>query len=422
MMIGRSIENYEILEKINCPENLEIYKAVDVSVNRNVFIKFVGRDDLRRPKIVEKLRSEAATLTKLTHSCIPTLYSLKEIDGEIFMISEFAEGETLDRVLLLEGKFSIKKAVPIFAQVFDCLEYTHKIGIAHNALKISKIMLTDVGNVKVLGFGTSEFVSSETGEQKDIYALAAMLYETLSGKSLFDAEKEFESSIPESIEAVIGQALSPNAAETFQTVAEFRNALEIAGFTVSVENTSNEFQKTSEDLVEKTDPGSSDEKVFSVCAVDFSQTENKFLEKDFNLNTAQSKELDNSSGKTQQRRYKVAGAAICAMIVLHFFWQFSFIQSEKLRTAETAIKESMPEKTVMESEKDQPRIELEKDESIQSVDELKNSGDINSEKAIQPSDDTQAETKSAPTDSKKKTTPESKNERLRRAEKLLTGF
>jgi serine/threonine protein kinase len=422
MMIGRSIENYEILEKINCPENLEIYKAVDVSVNRNVFVKFVGRDDPYRPKIVEKLRSEAATLTKLTHSCIPTLNSLKEVDGEILMISEFAEGETLDRILFREGKFSIEKAAPVFAQIFDCLEYTHKIGITHNALKTSKIMLTDAGNLKVLGFGASEFVSGETGEQKDIYALAAMLYETLSGKSLFAAEKEFESSIPESIEAVIGQALSPNSSETFQTVAEFRSALENAGFTVSVENTSSEVQKTPQDLLEKTDTEPSDEKVFSVCAVDFSQTENKFLEKDFNLNTAQSKELDNNSGKTQQRRYKLAGAAICAMIVLHFFWQFSFIQSEKLRTAETAIKENLPEKTVIEAEKDQPRIELEKDESIETVDESKDSGDINSEKAIELPADNQAETKSAPTDSKKKTTPESKNERLRRAEKLLTGF
>ena len=162
-----------------------------------------------------------------------------------------------------------------------------------------------------------------------------------------------------------------------------------------------------------------DEKFVAVCAVDFSQDESKFSEKDYNLNMAKP-EFINNSGKSRKKRYKMAGAAIFAMIILHFAWQFSFIQSEKLRAAETSVKAVLPEKTLVEAEKEQP-LELQQNELIQPVDETKNSGDFNSEKAVQPNLYQELETKTA-ANSKKKTIPESKAERLRRAEKLLTGY
>lgn len=164
-----------------------------------------------------------------------------------------------------------------------------------------------------------------------------------------------------------------------------------------------------------------DEKFAAVCEFDFSQDENKFAEKDYNLNAEQPESADNF-GKSRQKRYKVAGAAICGMIVLHFAWQFSFIQSEKLRAAESAVKAVLPEKTAVEIEKNQPVIS-EKNELIEPIENMKNSGDFSSEKAAQPKVYRQSETKPAPSETvRKKEIPESKNERLRRAEKLLTGY
>ncbi len=179
-----------------------------------------------------------------------------------------------------------------------------------------------------------------------------------------------------------------------------------------------------ENLLNNHAPKSSDEKAFAVCAIDFSEDENKFAEKDFNLDSAQPNESENSSAKSRQTRYKIAGAAICAVIVLHFVWQFSFIQSEKLRAAQNSVIAVTPDKTLNKIQQNQPPLDLKNDESSQSapVYDAKNSDLINSEKVIEPAAKRQTETKSAPLVPAKKAVPESKNERLRRAEKLLTGF
>lgn len=451
-MIGRSIENYKILEKLNRTEAIGVYKAVDLLLNRNVIIKVLEGEISHRPELTEGFRYEAATLAKLAHSCIPTLHSLTAADDELFMISEFAEGETLDRVLMREGKISIEKAVTIFTQVFDCVEYTHKAGIAHGRLKTSDVMLTDAGKVKILGYGTFEknpsveLISEEerleavettfpnrtskntSGKENDIYALAAMLYETLTGKSLFDAEKRFDPKIPEAIESVISKALSPNSAETFQSVADFRNALTTAGFTdlgdkiiPSIQEKSADAQKTAENSMNETVEEKSDEKDFSVFAVDFSQSENEVSKEEFNRNPVQTNDLNNEpptvmAGKLGRKPYRIAGATIFIILVLQSIWQFSFIQSENLRLAEVSLKASIPVEPPIKIETGKPPVE------ITTVNKAKKSDVVDSEKTVQKITYRQTEIKPAPPEIRKKAVPESKAERLRRAEKLLTGM
>ncbi len=437
-MIGRSINNYKILEKLSCNEIREVYKAVDILLSRNVVVKVLKGEVSRWAEIAESFRYEAAILAKLDHSCIPTLHSLTAVDDELFMISEFAEGETLDRILLRERKIPLEKAVPIFSQVFDCLEYTHKAGVAHGWLKTSHILLTDAGTVKVLGFGTSENYPSaetvadekgfETGEyvsskraseskvdkENDIYALAAMLYETLTGKSLFDEEKAAESKIPKAVESVISQALSPNFAETFQNVSEFRTALAAAGFGVSDAKADSSSLKNS--VAEK-----SDRRNVSVFTVDFAEPENAFLQEESSQDSIQtddlnSEPLNSGSGKSGRKRYKIAGAAIFAILVLHSVWQFSFIQSENLRAAEAELKTIQPEKLLVPVKKDKPPVE------VKPVYEAKKSDAVISPKTVQPATYRRSEIKPAAPTPKKKPVLESKTERLRRAEKLLTGM
>ena len=110
-MIGRSVNNYKILEKLNLSETISVYKAVDLLLSRNVVVKVLNGELSRRPEEAESFRFEAATLAKLAYPSVPTLHSLTAVDDELFMVLEFAEGETLDRVLLREGKMSVEKAL-----------------------------------------------------------------------------------------------------------------------------------------------------------------------------------------------------------------------------------------------------------------------------------------------------------------------
>jgi len=193
MMIGQIIGNYKILEKISEDEMIELYNGVDLLLNRNVVIKVLGQAGLNQSVIQKSFWFEAATLAKLNHPCIPTLHSMMSLERELVMIFEFTDGETLNKNLLRREKLLCKEAVSIFAQVLDCLDYSHKTGIVHGNLKTSDIVLTDAGTtVKVLGFGTSEYISPhQTEEDKvavssDIYALGAMLFEILTGESAFN--------------------------------------------------------------------------------------------------------------------------------------------------------------------------------------------------------------------------------------------
>ena len=461
-MVGRSIENYKILERLNRADAVGVYKAVDISLSRNVVVKSIENEVSHRPEIAEGFRYEAATLAKLAHPRIPTLYSMTAVDDELFMILEYAEGEKLDCILRRDETLSLEECVSIFEQIFDCLEYAHNAGIAHGWLKTSNILLTDKGNVKVLGFGTSEKFPAEmitdekgfeTGEyayskrtsenkierENDIYALAAMIYETLTGKSLFDVEKGFNQKVPEAIETVISLALSPNAAEIFQSVSEFRNALLAAGFKSADDKTAFAIReklaathKSPEISAKEIGGEKPDNKDFSVCAIDFSQSEDDVLNRESDqLPISPSVSVGQSpqsylSAKSGNKRYKIAGAAIFAVLVLHTVWQFSYIQSENLRTTEASLKVVPPFAPLTEIKTIEPPVESKKDDQpveVKPVYRTKNADVINSTKTVQKAIYRLAEPVApAPPASVKKKAAESKSERLRRAEKMLTGF
>ena len=125
--------------------------------------------------------------------------------------------------------------------------------------------------------------------------------------------------------------------------------------------------------------------------------------------------LKNSmTNKNKRRRYKIV-AAILAVFVLHFAWQFSFVQKENLRVTENSIKNSRIEVLPVESQPKEDVAEIKPDlvEKIEANETPKNSLPI---KFSPP------ENKREQAELKKNPPRESKSERLRRAEKLLTGF
>ena len=433
-MIGRLIGNYKILEKLSQTENFGVYKAVDLLLNRSVVIKTLNQKNSRRPDVAENFRSQAATLAKLDHKSIPALYSLTAAADELFMVSEYSEGETLDRILLREETVSFQRAVSIFIKVFDCVEYAHKSNIAHGSLKSSDVLLTDTGSVKILGYGAIQSADKEN----DISALAAMLYESLTGRSDFGAPEKSERKISEAIESVIKKALFfDSSAAKFKSVAEFRDALIAAGFVVldgkiesTMEKKSSELQKSLENLIEKTTVKKSKSSISAIGGADFFKRKSGVLPKEIKLKPISTGDLDDKitklSKKSKQRNYKfkVAGAAMFAVLVLHLVWQFSFVQSENLRDTETALKTiqptappSQPEINELSSE---PKAVNQPDQI--NADFKAKTNIVNSEKTVQKARYERSEAKSEPPKVKKKAVRESKTERLRRAEKLLTGM
>lgn len=165
------------------------------------------------------------------------------------------------------------------------------------------------------------------------------------------------------------------------------------------------------------------------CSVSFSQDENKLLKEKFDQKIYLADDLSDAqpensfAEKPKKKRYKMAVAAIFLVFVLQFVWQFSFIQNEKLLNVEKALNniqlEELPAKIIVE----------EKPVEIQTVFVEKKSEKVSPEKNILPILYPQPEVKSVKpeirqvkVETKKKTSIETKVDRLRRAEQLLTGF
>ena len=156
------------------------------------------------------------------------------------------------------------------------------------------------------------------------------------------------------------------------------------------------------------------------CSVNFSQSENKAVEEKFDqkiyltdgLSDAQSKK--SFAEKPRKKRYKLAATAIFAIFVLQFVWQFSFIQSEKLRNVEKTLNdirlEELPAKIIAKSV-EVKTVFVEKESEI-----------VVSPKNVLPIVYRQPETKPVQVEIKRKTPRQPKDAHLRRAEKLLTGF
>ena len=463
-MIGSSIGNYKILEQLNGDETLKIYRAVDVLLNRKVYIKVLTGEFVNRSDIVERFRHEAAILAKLVHPGVPTLHSLTTMDDRLFMIMEFLDGETLDKVLQRQGKLSPDQAVLIFTQILDSLEYAHKAGITHGDLRTERIFLTETNCVKILGFGTSPnlqvnnrdsrfLTEAESGAGDDIYEVGKIFFEALTGETLpFDKTQEIEPRlravtpvIPDRIVEAVTNIFRLQAYEKFQSAGELRRKL----LPVDLKNNS------TNNIAALTDTkitGNSDINNAAVYSVDFSRGENISVKNAFRQSRSkargESKSADNAlvNWKLAQKNLLVAGAGVLTIVVLHFFFQISFLQSD-VAQIEKGLIENGPSAAVEQSAETEqitePDLLAETDPFAKQIDEksaetspdeseakFENGAEIKrkkSEVVRKPaivSPPVQFKSKAAPPRSstrKKEPQQQTRAERLRRAEKILTG-
>jgi eukaryotic-like serine/threonine-protein kinase len=273
-MIEQVFGNYKVTQKLGEGGMGEVYRGVDMMLEREVAIKFLRPELASQQQVVERFRSEAKTLAKLNHPNIATLYSFMRAGESFIMVLEFVRGVTLDAVIQQRGAVPVEQAVPIFCQVLDGIQHAHEDGIIHRDIKPANMMLTERGTLKVLDFGiarilgtarmtrqgniigTIEYMSPEqvrgfeTDARSDIYSLGMLLYEMLTARCPFDIQNEFElmkaqieqypvpprslnPAIPEAVEQAIWRAIAKDPAQRFQSAAEFRAFLLNAGFSAT---------------------------------------------------------------------------------------------------------------------------------------------------------------------------------------------
>ncbi|HYO98220.1 MAG TPA: serine/threonine-protein kinase [Polyangiaceae bacterium] len=280
--IGRSIlaGQFEVLEKIGTGGMGSVYKASQPAMNRMVAIKILHPKLAGRKDLTSRFRREARAMSQLSHPNTVKVFMYGELedDGSLYIVMELLEGLNLNQRVRKEGPMPAERAIPILIQVCGALQEAHDLGIVHRDMKPENIFLACQGGIpdfpKVLDFGlakvterqmqpgsiiltqegmvfgTPEFMSPEQAQGKtldarsDIYSLAIILYEALTGKLPFRARTPMEyiqkhvteppiplsERVPEkqfspALDAVLIKALAKKPEDRFQSAGEFADAL-----------------------------------------------------------------------------------------------------------------------------------------------------------------------------------------------------
>src|SRR4030095_11749393 len=110
-----------------------VYKALDPTLQRTVALKTV-RPDINRQDYLDRLYREAQACARLKHPNVVTVYEAGEVDGSVYMVTEYLEGQDLAKALQ-RGGLTFEIRARILIQVLDALQHAHDNDVIHRDIK-----------------------------------------------------------------------------------------------------------------------------------------------------------------------------------------------------------------------------------------------------------------------------------------------
>jgi eukaryotic-like serine/threonine-protein kinase len=145
---------YKILDRLGSGGIGDLYRALDTRLGRTVAVRAVRAAISGDPSRREQFLVDAGAASSISHPNIATLYETVDQDGTLFVVSEFAPGDSL--AALIAGRpLNPRRAVDLAIQLSDALAEAHAGGIVHGDLRPDSIVVTPKGNGKILDFGLS---------------------------------------------------------------------------------------------------------------------------------------------------------------------------------------------------------------------------------------------------------------------------
>jgi eukaryotic-like serine/threonine-protein kinase len=167
-MIGSTLGNYKILEKLGEGGQGTVYKAIDSKLGRTLVIKVLPAELTAREANLKRFEREAKLASNLDHPNICTIFDLNEINGIHFIAMQYVEGKNV-RQLVNGRPLSLESALSIALQTADALAAAHARGIIHRDIKAGNVMVTPTGQVKVLDFGLAKLLDEDAARTSGIH-------------------------------------------------------------------------------------------------------------------------------------------------------------------------------------------------------------------------------------------------------------
>lgn len=285
---GVRIEGYELGDEIGRGGFGIVYRARQVSLDRPVAMKLLLEGPFADPSQIERFRLEAKAAASLDHPSIVSIYEIGQSGGRMFYSMRLVEGPTLEKIMdrfCLPAIRSESESSPrnferalrsrqldiarFLAEVARAVHHAHQHGVLHRDLKPGNIliaegnrpMITDFGLVWLSGenhaakgsgeiHGTPNYIAPEltrdpgrSSVASDIYSVAAIGYECLTGEPPFEAgngvetlirirnghlspPRDLEPAIDRDLEAIVLRCLDPNPARRYSTAAALAEDLD----------------------------------------------------------------------------------------------------------------------------------------------------------------------------------------------------
>ncbi|GEN30071.1 serine/threonine-protein kinase [Cerasibacillus quisquiliarum] len=260
LKIGDIVDKrYEVLKEIGRGGMSVVYLAMDNRLNKSLVIKDIRkRDKFRNEILVNSLVVEANLLKKLDHHALPRIYDIIESSGDIYVVMDYIEGESLKEKMAREGIQDADDVIDWAKQLADVLHYLHTRQpnpIIYRDMKPDNIMLTPDGHIKLIDFGIAreykeeqstdttnlgtkayaapeQISGKQTDVRTDIYSLGMTLYHLVTGKTLNDPPFEvkpiryWNPTLPEGLEYIISVCTQAEPENRYQSCRDLLIDLE----------------------------------------------------------------------------------------------------------------------------------------------------------------------------------------------------
>lgn len=265
MRVGTRLGPYQINRLIGRGGMGEVYEADDTVKGRTVALKLLPESLSHDPAFRERLQREARAAGRLQEPHVVPIHDYGEIDGHLFVDMRLIDGVDLRSVLVAEGPLAPARAVSIIRQVAAALDAAHAAGITHRDVKPENILVTPDDFAYLVDFGIASATSDKTltemgaaigtyaymaperfsskpvDHKADVYALACVLHQSLTGTQSYVADSismmitahlidppprpsQVRPDLPQAFDDVVATGMAKGPEERFQSAGALARA------------------------------------------------------------------------------------------------------------------------------------------------------------------------------------------------------
>jgi serine/threonine-protein kinase len=264
--------DFRLLKKLGEGGMGAVYKATQISLDREVAVKVLPRQLAASKDFVARFHREAKIMAKIDHPNVLRCYAFGEFKGVPYFAMEYVDGGTMQTWMKQLGQLSVGDALHVVIACAQALQHAHEMELVHRDIKPDNILLTSKGVVKVADLGLAKATSEDMGLTKtgtgagtplymspeqcrdvkhvdgrsDIYSLGCMLYYFLAGqlpfagetvvelyeakeKGKFPPARQANDEVPERLDLILDKMMAKKPELRYQTCGELLKDLEGLG-------------------------------------------------------------------------------------------------------------------------------------------------------------------------------------------------